>query len=67
MVDEEVSKLMDFHGPFSDDDPKWNAQARLEEAIRDKFGLEAEAESTIRNMITEPLKAWLAREAEKGR
>jgi hypothetical protein len=35
MVDEEVFRLMNDNGEFSVDDPEWNAQARLEEAIGD--------------------------------
>jgi hypothetical protein len=58
-VDAEVKRLMDHHGEFSADDPEWNAQARLCEAICKKFG-EA-APSTIDNYIKEPLVRWRER------
>ena len=32
-----VFELMDYHGPFSADDPDWNVQARLVEKIEDEF------------------------------
>jgi hypothetical protein len=38
-----AEKLMDYHGEFSQDDPKWNAQARLEEAITNEFSPEKSA------------------------
>ena len=52
----EVRRLMDHHGEFSADDPEWNAQARLIEAVRKKFG-EA-SDSTLEPYIKEPLAAW---------
>ncbi|MET4034446.1 hypothetical protein ABIB94_008353 [Bradyrhizobium sp. JR7.2] len=52
----EVTRLMDHHGEFSPDDPEWNAQARLREALIRKFG-EA-APSTVDEYIKEPLAAW---------
>jgi hypothetical protein len=53
----EVKRLMDHHDEFSDDDQEWNAQARLVDAIRDKFAPEA-ADSTIEKYIKEPLAIW---------
>lgn len=47
---------MDHNGEFSADDPEWNAEARLIEAIRKKFG-EA-ADSTIATYIKAPLAEW---------
>jgi hypothetical protein len=32
-LEAEALRLMQEHGPFSDDDPVWNAQARLEDAL----------------------------------
>lgn len=58
-VGAEVIRLMDHHGEFSADDPEWNAQARLTEAIMAKFG-EA-AESTVDEYIKAPLAAWRER------
>jgi hypothetical protein len=58
-VAEEVDRLMDHHGDFSQDDPEWNAQARLTEAIIRKFG-EA-APSTVDEYIKDPLLAWRER------
>jgi hypothetical protein len=52
----EVERLMDYHGEFRADDPEWNAEARLKEAIRKKFG-EA-ADSTIESYIKAPLAKW---------
>jgi hypothetical protein len=51
----EVWRLMDYNGEFRPDDP-WDAQARLIEAVRAKFG-EA-ADSTIEEYIKEPLAKW---------
>jgi hypothetical protein len=52
----EVERLMGYHGEFRADDPEWNAEARLKEAIRGKFG-EA-ADSTIESYIKAPLANW---------
>jgi hypothetical protein len=61
MVGEEVFRLMNHHNEFSDDDPEWNAQARLESAIADfcetTFGIRP-GETTIREHIREPLERW---------
>jgi hypothetical protein len=55
----EVSRLMEHHGEFSADDPDWNAQARLIEALREKFG-EA-SDSTFEEYVKQPLADWRAR------
>jgi hypothetical protein len=61
MVEGEVFRLMEHNGEFSDDDPDWNAQARLEEAIADfcetTFSVRP-GETTIRERIREPLERW---------
>jgi hypothetical protein len=61
MVGEEVFRLMNDNGEFTVDDPEWNAQARLEEAIADfcesKFKTRP-SETTIKDNIHEPLKQW---------
>ena len=61
MVDKEVFRLMDDNGEFSADDPDWNAQARLEEAIAafcaKKFK-QRPSVTTIRRHIREPLERW---------
>jgi hypothetical protein len=53
LIKDEVIRLMEHHGPFSPDDPEWDAQARLEEAItnflREK-GIEL-AKSTVRENV----------------
>jgi hypothetical protein len=61
MVDAEVFRLMDYHGPFSRDDPTWNAQARLEKEITkfisEKWGREKAPEKTaIRKHVSEALR-----------
>jgi hypothetical protein len=60
-----VFELMDHHDEFSLDDPEWKAQADLERAILDKFALRGKppAESTVRDLIREPLAAWRAQKA----
>lgn len=57
----EVRRLMEHHGEFSADDPEWNAQARLIEAVRKKFG-EA-SDSTWEPYIKAPLAAWRSEKA----
>ncbi len=51
MVYDEIIRLMDFNGPFSDDDPSWNTQACLEKEISqfisNKFGENAPAKSEV--------------------
>lgn len=54
----EVRRLMDHHGEFSTDDPDWNAQIRLVEAVRYRFG-EA-SDSTLEEYIKQPLAHWRA-------
>jgi hypothetical protein len=44
-IQRRVHQLMGHHGEFSVDDPKWNAQARLEEILNEEFGV---AISTLR-------------------
>jgi hypothetical protein len=58
-VSAEVGRLMDHHGEFSADDPDWNAQVRLIEALRKEFG-EA-SDSTFEEYIKQPLTDWRAR------
>ena len=50
-----VFELMDHHGEFSPDDPKWNAQARLEEVLSDRFEV---AISTLRERLPKFLEDW---------
>jgi hypothetical protein len=63
----EIFRLMDHHGEFSADDPEWNAQVRLEEAIQkfcvSKFGVEP-ATSTSRGHLGEALRDWRTRRSE---
>jgi hypothetical protein len=67
LVEEEVFRLMDDHGEFVPEDPKWNAQARLEETIdnfiRSKFDKELNVPSTIRPRVAKALKGWRTRMA----
>jgi hypothetical protein len=62
-VGAEVQRLMDHNSEFSTDDPDWNAQARLIEALREKFG-EA-SDSTFEEYIKEPLADWRAQRSPK--
>jgi hypothetical protein len=48
-------ELMDHHDEFSVDDPEWNAQARLEEILSEKFGM---AISTLREQLPKFLTDW---------
>jgi hypothetical protein len=59
-VSREVERLMDWHGDFRADDPQWNAQARLINAIREKFQTDA-ADSTIEGYVKKPLAEWRER------
>jgi hypothetical protein len=54
----EVQQLMNHHGEFSADDPEWNAQACLVEALRDKFG--GPSNSTLEKYVKQPLANWRA-------
>jgi hypothetical protein len=63
----ELERLMDHHNEFSPDDPEWNAQARLVEALQkfcsDKFGIEPD-KNTIEGRIKEPLSQWREQKAK---
>ena len=61
MVDQRVFDLMEYHDEFTAGDLDWNAQARLERAIKDFIGERFKiilAESTIRAHVVKPLKSW---------
>jgi hypothetical protein len=63
MVQEEIFRLMDHHAEFSDDDPAWNAQARLEEALEEfcrKTFKVVPSEPTIRRYVQTGLETWRA-------
>ena len=59
-------QLMSYHGPFSADDPVWDAQARLEEKLLkfcyDKTGREPSIGS-LRTHLKPWLETWRFREA----
>jgi hypothetical protein len=57
-VKQKTFELMEYHGNFLNDDPKWNALARLEEAIREQMNIEP-AESTLRTKAKEYYDEWL--------
>jgi hypothetical protein len=70
MVDDEVCRLMIHHGDFSDDDPNWNCQAKLETEITNfierTFGEGAvKSESTIRSHVVQALAKYIASKAGK--
>jgi hypothetical protein len=60
-----VFDLMDHHGEFSLDDPQWKSQADLERAILEEFlgHNQYPVESTVRELIREPLAQWCAQKA----
>ena len=60
-----VFDLMDHHGELSLDDPQWKSQADLERAILRKFSERNQypVESTVRDLIHEPLAQWRASKA----
>lgn len=57
----EMMRLMDHHGDFSSDDPEWDAQARLEEALKQycqrQFGDEP-SDGALRQKLPEWLDEW---------
>jgi hypothetical protein len=59
-IEVKFKELMDYHGDFTPDDPKW-IQARLEEELlnfcEDTFGCEPGA-STLRKRLPEWLSTW---------
>jgi hypothetical protein len=50
--------LMDHHGDFTPDDPDWDCQARLEEALM-KFCQETEGRQPAPSTLREKLPGWL--------
>jgi hypothetical protein len=60
-----VFEKMDYHDEFCPDDPEWKSQADLERANADEFAQSKRtpSESTIRDLIHEPLEAWRAKKA----
>jgi hypothetical protein len=54
-IDKAAIELMDENGDFSVDDPDWNAQARLEEALNDRFSVGI---STLRGRLPNLLSDW---------
>jgi hypothetical protein len=62
-IREEAIRLMDLHGDFSDDNPEWDRQARLEEKLllfcANKFGKDKEP-SPSRLRDRDRIPCWLA-------
>lgn len=54
-IQKAVVELMDENGDFSVDDPDWNVQARLEEALNDRFGV---GTSALRERLPKFLIDW---------
>jgi len=54
----EVLRLMAYHGEFANEDPAWNAQARLEEAIQ-QFSQSKWQREPATSAIRAKLKVWL--------
>jgi hypothetical protein len=58
---EEFRRLMKHHGPLSSDDPEWNAQARIEEAIEEYFEKQLGPDAVpSKSMIRKNVSQWLA-------
>jgi hypothetical protein len=60
-VDAEVFRLMRLHGEFAADNPDWDSQARLEDAIGDfceTLTGKRPKETTLKNYVKEPLRRW---------
>jgi hypothetical protein len=60
-VDAEVFRLMNEKGEFAADNPEWDAQARLEEAIGafcENLTGKRPGETTLKDNIKEPLRRW---------
>jgi hypothetical protein len=60
-IEAKMIRLMDYYGDFSADDPKWNAQARLEEkltAFCEGECRRSPSPSQLRTRITPWLAAW---------
>jgi hypothetical protein len=68
-VGEFVGELLDYHGDFRRDDPRWNCMARLKDAVLDKmvemYGDEP-AESTVKKRIGPMVDEWRQRKADKS-
>jgi hypothetical protein len=67
IIETEALSLMDQHGDFTADDPKWNAQARLEEALKDFCQRKWQREPSttqLRSRLPRWLAAW--RERKRG-
>jgi hypothetical protein len=63
-VDAEVFRLMDERLEFCADDPEWNAQARLEDAIGDfceALTGRRPKETSLKNYVKAPLQQWRQR------
>ncbi|MGB8900749.1 MAG: hypothetical protein WCC90_16590 [Methylocella sp.] len=62
-IRKEAFRLMDLHGDFSDDNPEWDRQARLEEELllfcANKFGEDKEP-SPSRLRDRDRIPSWLA-------
>ena len=58
---EQFRSLMKHHGPLSSDDPEWNAQARIEEAIEKYFEKQLGPDAMpSKSMIRKNVSQWLA-------
>jgi hypothetical protein len=67
LVRQIVFQQMDHHGDFSQDDPEWRAQADLERTVQKEFESRGydPADSTVRELIAEPLAEWRALKARR--
>jgi hypothetical protein len=63
----EMMRLMDHHDEFSFDDPEWNAQARLEEALKQycqrRFS-EEPSDGALRQKLPDWLAEWRSRKSQ---
>jgi hypothetical protein len=63
----EMTRLMDHHGDFDPADPEWNAQARLEEALKQycqqQFS-EAPSDGALRQKLPDWLGEWRSKKSK---
>lgn len=59
-LEDEVVRLMDYHGEFDVDDREWNCQARLEDALA-QFCIEKLGDGPAHSTLAAPISSGLAK------